>query len=240
MRSLNSFVQTIQGMVAHIGTTFQPDEDWVPTLFLQDYEDKVVICGIDPALFKGDEQRDLLARFIYSAILGHRGDLGDLGYEGDRSRSIPAVRAALVMTAWMVKAVEGEPLSARPSEHPDRFEVVTLVACDLEEVYAASARIRRRTNKPPLLLPWDDFSPDPEKKQSIAGPWVDIMRTSLHQVRTIAENPVQKIRELLDQSDEDDPMRELMTRMIEAAEQDPSLATSMPIAEWWRKTKGGA
>lgn len=135
---LAPFIDTIVTMVTRVGETLEPDEDWMPALFVATGKSLNVI-----ALLEADED-DLVYRIIPKIVQEKKGDC-----------------FALVTTAWFPAVRMGDAetyaqaVAKRPrniEEHPDAVECVMVRAFDRDERLMTMAPITRSDKAPALGL----------------------------------------------------------------------------------------
>jgi hypothetical protein len=85
----------------------------------------------------------------------------------------------LVATAWSVEAKPGGPslTDVATSQHPDRVEVVSLVAIDADSVTSMHAEIKRTSDAAPTLGAWTEFTGGPNA--DLTGRMVDPIRKAI-------------------------------------------------------------
>jgi hypothetical protein len=137
--SFDGFVEWAKSAVVTVGQSFtEPDDDWMPTALVQN-ADSIVVAGLDPSFFGSTEAKDNLADEVLPALL----------------RKYEAQRVALVMSSWMVSGKsEDVDMSVRPSENPNRVEVVVVTVIDRDNAGMYVAEILRG-KEPPILGEWD-------------------------------------------------------------------------------------
>lgn len=126
-----------KGMAATVGEKFEPQEDWLPMLFVKN-DEGVGIVGL--AVDGGEEIALAIAQ------IGHR----------MRPQAL-----ALIHTAWMVvRTEEQQALFGRimsPSEDPDRIETLCIsAALPGEPVLLAWSPITRHADAPPSIGEWNE------------------------------------------------------------------------------------
>ena len=114
----------------------QPDDDLPITIFLLTREG-IQVIGLPP--FSSDEKSHLAAFTIPSLI-----------------RSSGAQAVGWVSLCWYKPCNENEPLESqcRPSESPDRQEVLVLYLSDGDKAAFWQAGVRRHPDRQPLLTAW--------------------------------------------------------------------------------------
>jgi len=141
METLEEFATAAQQMVEKVGESFErPDDDWMPVLIATDREGQIGVYGF--ADFVGDAGKDQQVQVIRQII-----------------EQMGITQLALVQSAWAVtvEAKDFHPevgLEQRPSEHPERFEMVALSVMDKDKTIFYEAKIKRDDLKPPTLEPW--------------------------------------------------------------------------------------
>lgn len=112
----------------------RPDDDWLPMLLMRNRDGQVSLSAV-PVWDDKDAAAALVGAVVASA---------------------EAVEVALVLSAWMrVGGPSAAEDGIRPSDHPERREVVTIAWVNHEEAALAIAEIHRRKNRPPTLGEFD-------------------------------------------------------------------------------------
>lgn len=164
--TFDEFAKHVREQVRVVGRTFtEPDADWSPVAIVETPA-TIAVVGIDPAFLADQESKHLLGEQALPALV----------------RQHKARKLALVMSAWM-SVVENRPGLAealvrgelRPSQDPERIEVVWVVVMDAEVKHAWMAQIRRSRRKPPKLGPWTQ----PPEGGELAGLMVDSVAEAL-------------------------------------------------------------
>lgn len=113
----------------------QPDDDLPMTIYLLTREG-IQVIGLPP--FTSDEKSHLAAFTIPSLI-----------------RSSGARAVGWVSLFWSIPYDKNEPLEkCRPSESPDRQEVLILYLSDGDKAASWQASVRRHPDRQPLLTAW--------------------------------------------------------------------------------------
>lgn len=127
-----------------VGRSFtEPDDDWAPVAMLEIATGQVHVILLTP-FFVDSDTKDVLTHQVLPALIQDTG----------------ARKLALVLSAWMAARPEHESedefTSVRPSERPDRQEILQVVVYDAERVEWWAAPIERHRRKPPSLGAWRD------------------------------------------------------------------------------------
>jgi len=166
-------VQSLKDGAARIQQSFtQPDDDW-QGVFVFTGEDEINYYL--PATFGDDNEKTLFAHVLIPTII---------------RKQKPSIVCS-VLSAWTIKisAPEGfdpdhppetyadlhEP---RPSEHPDRMELLILTAITAERVQMWTAKIVRNTKQPPTLDPWKLWPDD----SGSSGQFIEPIQQTLREV----------------------------------------------------------
>jgi len=140
-------IQSFQDMIAHVGSNLQPNEDWMPVLFLEK-DGHAAVVGV-PELGETEEQKDRAAAMIFTAI----------------AITVPD-SVAWLTTAWTIPEKDrprylNAPYT-RPSKHPERIEIVSVVCIDRKEPSDQRHKqafmigyIERSKDNPPKIPKWD-------------------------------------------------------------------------------------
>jgi hypothetical protein len=154
-------IDHFKSLIERQGKNLPPDDDWLPFLFLVK-DKKIALIGMPPA---NSQQEKVLTANILKIVI---------------KRTNPDA-VCYVSTAWV-----GEPLEAnrfvdekgfeeafdkgwipRPSEDPDRKEVVIMVVMNrFDESGISMGYIKRRKDRPPMIKRWKDQI---AKGESIGG-----------------------------------------------------------------------
>lgn len=117
------------------------EEDILPFVSLIDRDDRLHIAGI--VMPAEDEGKDAVADMIVALCILHQ-----------------PKEITFICTAWMVASTDGKLPEARPSQHPDRKEIVFVLSTSVDadgEVSMISAPVIRENNLVGLGL-WDSPS----------------------------------------------------------------------------------
>lgn len=147
----DEWVAEIQGMIAHVGSDFAPDEDWMPMGFLQGADGKDALLALDPEFFSSDALKNRLTDTVLPQTIAELG----------------AIRAALLTSNWVTRVTNddygraqfdpetGNP-HVRPSVHPGRIEALFLLVADSGGCVGYMAEINRTTDATPVLGEWEE------------------------------------------------------------------------------------
>jgi hypothetical protein len=133
--------------VRDVGRAFtKPDDDWAPMALLGLPGGQIIPAAVDMSFFADDAAKDALVDTALPALIAETG----------------ANKLALVLSAWMRVVSIHAPMDARgypadgirPTDAPDRQEVVAVGVYDAERVEAHLARIIRDGKRPPRLARW--------------------------------------------------------------------------------------
>lgn len=133
-----------------------PDDDWLPMLFFRTTSGVLHVVAV-PMI---EDRKDDVAAAIQAMLAMNK-----------------ATEAALLTSAWMVAQPAGTPGidSLRPSQHPDRREVLVLTGVDEAAAITRLARIHRHPERPPTLGDLEDTAEGP----GIAGRFIDALRLGI-------------------------------------------------------------
>ncbi len=125
-----------------------PDADWLPVVFFRDAGSTLHIVGVSLHEDQKDEAVDAIAALL---------------------KNQQAVAAALVLSSWMTLTP-----GLRPSQAPDRSEILVFHAADPEVDLVRFAAIERHPDKPPTLGPLHEVPGD-----RVAGRFPDALRRGI-------------------------------------------------------------
>lgn len=130
-----------------------PDDDWAPILLFRGSAGAMNIVGV-PMI---QDHKDQVAAAIAGLL------------SANKARS-----AAMLLSSWMIaRPAEGTDVSdERPSEAPDRREVLVLLAVDDSSALSRVAAIQRHTGRPPTLGPAQELGDGPAQ----GGRFIDALR----------------------------------------------------------------
>jgi hypothetical protein len=143
---LETLTEMSKDAIESIAETFEePDADWLPTMLVMTREETFNLVGIDPEFMASPTTKAILAEQVIPGVL----------------REQNAIAAAFVSSAWMgtydnTKMGIGDK-HLRPSQQPDRQEVVMLTLATALEAKSLTAPIIRHEDGPPTLGEWDGF-----------------------------------------------------------------------------------
>jgi hypothetical protein len=159
------FVDASLNAVRNVGKSFTgPDDDWAPMALL-DGPHGIVPAALSMEFFASDATKDALVCEHLPALI----------------RSTQTRKLALVLSAWMsvvprspeVDAALDEgryPSRVRPSQDPNRQEIVSVSVYDAERAECHIARILRDGQGPPRLAKWSEAHIGPDE---LGGRFVD-------------------------------------------------------------------
>ena len=130
-----------------------PEDDWVPMLFFRTPTGVMHVVAVP--MIEG--RKDDIAAAITVMLQMNK-----------------ATEAVLLTSAWMVAHPAGTTGAdeLRPSQHPDRREVLVLCGVDQATAITRTAVIHRHDDRPPTLGDLDDLAEGP----GIAGRFIDALR----------------------------------------------------------------
>ena len=130
--------QCQQAMTAASGTFTKPNADWEPSLLIR-RDGKVKCMRFDPCFLANPRsKRSLFAEVIPNVV-----------------NQLDCKEVALVVSTWVVASEDGDKLpECAPSEHPDRFEALVMIAMDPMCEESWLAKIVRDDKLPPTLTEW--------------------------------------------------------------------------------------
>lgn len=160
--TFDQFAERVLLQARMVGRTFtKPDDDWAPVALI-DTPRGIGVVAIDSDYFADYESKRALAELVLPTLV----------------REHKARKLALVTSAWMsFLADRPEARDAmtrgklRPSQDPERIEVVWIIVMDAEVKRAWSAPILRSRRKPPRLGPWTTHSDSADRV--VGGPMVE-------------------------------------------------------------------
>jgi hypothetical protein len=141
MPSMDEFIDIGKSLVEDVGSNFtNPDDDWTMFLMVEVMEGKILMIELPPEWANSDSLKEALAAVLAEYV-----------------QHTKLLKIGMISSTWQV-AGEGDFEEAmqgrRPSEHPDRFEAVIVVAADPEIQKMTTAKIVRTETEPPVLEPW--------------------------------------------------------------------------------------
>jgi len=133
-----------------------PEDDWAPVLFFHTPAGVMHVVAVPMIAGRKDDIAAAIAAML---------------------KMNKATDAALLTSAWMVARPTETPgaTTVRPSEQPDRREVLVLTGVDDATAITRVAFIKRHPERPPTLGPLDDVGAGPE----IAGRFADALRLGI-------------------------------------------------------------
>jgi hypothetical protein len=140
------FADTAKRIVRDVGHAFTTaDADWAPAALLALPDGSILVAMLDMNFFASEALKDTLADDVLPALVAQH----------------KANKLALVLSAWMrVLAADAPDDGIRPSQAPDRQEVLVVGVYDAERVEVHLARILRDGKRPPRLARWNIESAD--------------------------------------------------------------------------------
>lgn len=140
--NIDDLATVMMEAVEGIQTQFDdPDDDWVPVMGLVPQEGENVMLALDGRWLENDDTKHrLVTDVMIPAING-----------------IGAKTLATVFSAWVAKVPKDANLEdlPRPSDNPDRKEVVVVTAMDSFNVKTWMVEIIRTEDSPPTLAEWE-------------------------------------------------------------------------------------
>jgi hypothetical protein len=145
MTLLTDFRQVIFDGVTEIGSNFkEPDDDWMPVMFLMTKKREVVVVGTP---FTNAKDKEIFAKVLPKIILEKK-----------------AVMAAFLASTWLRTVKKTDPLFNTTCEmlgtfgvstDPQRQEILMLQISDRKSNEDWFAKITRFSDKPPHLEEWE-------------------------------------------------------------------------------------
>lgn len=160
-------LKELQEMIEKVGKTLDPEDDWMPVLFL-DKDNQLAMLGIP--FMENESQKDMCAFALYAAI----------------KRTNPD-RAFFVTTAWASSPIGNRFMSnedfmeairqgwiPQPSQDPDRKEIVNVVMLNKDgKSEMMTGFIKRSKTKPPKIVRWKMHD---QPETDVKGRFGDAMR----------------------------------------------------------------
>lgn len=149
----------IEKIVEQIGAAMRKeDDDWAPVLIFGN-EDRVL--GSQVLMFADDDDKQKMISLLPEVL-----------------RESQATLAAVVFSSWLSPL--GVP-GMRPSEHPERREIILIAAVDRRGTEYRIADIIRQPGMRPSLSTWQPLSSVTPDSQSldIQSPWIAAIRAGL-------------------------------------------------------------
>jgi hypothetical protein len=148
--ALEHLVTTVKdGIESEQKLMTEPDQDWLPTAFMVDADAGLAVVMIDPEFMSTPMTKEILATAVLPGIIAEHS----------------SVAAAFVATAWQADYDHDHQISEqlrqlRPSQRPDRWEVVMFTAATAFEFKVMCARVERHPDSPPTLAEWEEWPTD--------------------------------------------------------------------------------
>lgn len=180
--SFADFAKMVKDGVEAVGKSFeQPDDDWMPVLFLLDADNQGTWVGIDGRFMASPESKNRLMRDVIKPMIAASG----------------AKKMATVFSAWGVQLDKDEveergAPSVPPSKHPDRMEMVMVTCFDSEKVVSYQANIQRDDENPPTLAAWEELP------EGMTGRFVDGVQDTL---RDSSGRPNERYTEMMNKGE---------------------------------------
>jgi hypothetical protein len=133
------------------------DDDWEPMLLAWNRDGQLLVTSLG-AHMTDDAAKDRLAEEVIPQAI--------------RDQGITAL--VMVLSAWTAHYTPDEEKIVRPSEHPNRVEILEVFAMDRFDVVTQLARIRRHQGCGPSLSEWEVID-----AKSITGRFVEPIRRAL-------------------------------------------------------------
>lgn len=154
-------MEQIQKVAEEIATTMsEVDDDWAPVII---FGDQHQVIGIKTLLFADDAEKEETISTLPALLSEHQATL-----------------AGMIMSSWMAP---GDPFSdqyTRPSEHPERQEILIVAGIDRQGADCQVADIIRRSSGGPLLSDWRRLGSETGGSEiSLQSPWIDAVRAGL-------------------------------------------------------------
>lgn len=214
MSALEEFLRGLQQEAA--SRPVDRDGDWTSTFAIESFQGQTVLLVVDPACYESVETKNQLAETLGQSVISMRG-----------------VRVGGTQHVWAVQRDHGDDDPTLPAEDPNRVELLTVWAVDLDELVYSFAPVHREPGAPPSLGDWQIA-----EGGEVDGRFLTAVRLALHWVRGMAEDPLALLREVAGRLDEGDPKRDEIEEVLRVGESDPELVESMPIRQWWRARAG--
>lgn len=162
IESIDFLGRIMKKAVENIGNEFEySDDDWMPVMGLVPQEGENVMLALDGRWLENDETKHrLVTEVMIPAING-----------------IGAKTLATVFSAWVAQAPKGSKIEdlPRPSESPDRKEVVVITAMDSFNVKTWMIEILRSEDSPPELAEWTEY----DENDGVKGSFVEEIQAAL-------------------------------------------------------------
>jgi hypothetical protein len=140
---VRGLLQRTQRAAEAIGQNLDPEDDWETTAVIATLDsERGIGVGILPLLFTNDEEKDKAFNQTLPSAVAQTG-----------ARSI-----VLVLPSWTVEGPDYDPEGPKPSQHPNRKEILLLTGTTLEYNETRSAEVIRSPDGPPRLGPWETIS----------------------------------------------------------------------------------
>jgi hypothetical protein len=153
--SFESFRHWLLERARHMTEDFtQPDDDWAPFFFCQDDHGTIMVVSL-AEFMQSEETKNAWAYGLGPHLV----------------REMRALTIGAVLSSWKLEVPEkdrerlarlskedqlaGAAALGRPSESPNRQEILLVMVAEGGRSETYMAPIKRRRVRPPLLLPWD-------------------------------------------------------------------------------------
>lgn len=201
-------------VIAELAELEGPDDDIMPHfLWLGRYG-----IGFMPLQMPDDAAKDQIAEAMVASLIVGR-----------------ATEAVFVSTAWVAAYRRDDPTvnaragtaEVRPSEHPDREEIIMLMYHTRREALLISAPVTRHPDKPPTLGDWETHEQSHPKFRQPGGRFGDAIRMGLH---GSAEMPPE-MAELIDEGWALGEQQDMIDRFIKVHHSMTRPGTAPPTVE---------
>jgi hypothetical protein len=127
----NFLLEMAEDTARGLGNKFrEPDDDWPPFLIVRNRKNAVAVIVLEITAGAGGVTAEVLESILTDAR---------------------AIEAVLTVSAWVVKRHPGEPPVLRPSQDPNREELLVFSYTSADEATLGSVPIVRHPSAPPSL-----------------------------------------------------------------------------------------
>jgi hypothetical protein len=162
IESIEDIGNLLRESVEVIGTQFtEPDDDWIPVMGLVPQDGTNVMLAFQGEWLSSEKNKDaLVENVMVPAITG-----------------VGAKTLGTVFSAWMAEAPADTPIEdlPKPSESPNKKEIVIVTAMDSFSVKTWTVEILRSKDSPPKLSSWEEI----KGTTAFSGRFVDEIQEAL-------------------------------------------------------------
>ena len=136
-RSLfDQFVKYLKESVQEIALKLTPEADWDTIFFL--FNDQTGMYKVLPS-FTNDQDKNLYFKLIIPTMIQEN----------------EVTMCGFILTAWAVDdSLSSSKTEVRPSQHPDRIEILIIEALSADKNLSILFKIKRQKGKHPILELW--------------------------------------------------------------------------------------